>query len=388
MNLQAAQSNHRIASRSRRAEGFVRQASRRVAEQAVCRRAATLGDELRSRGWRLAHTADRLGRSRRTLGRWRHRSRTSGSPLPRGRPCQQSPCADRLATLQWLDKEGAHMGLPSLRAAFPTMPRCELRELQQAYRREFQATHRRITEELTWHWPGRVWAMDHSEPPSPIDGVYPAILSIRDLASGMQLAWRPVADQTAETTLAVLKSLIDQYGPPLVIKSDNGSAFKSQAFGQLLAAHGITWLPSPPVTPCYNGSCEAANGSMKVRTRHFAAARGTLRRWTSSDLEKARQQANERTRPEGHLGPTPAERWRQRLPITEEERAELSAAIEKHRQRVLDELTTPFDPNNQRQQHQAHRQAVRRALLDVGLLTITRRSIPLPLRSKNWDKFS
>ena len=320
--------------------------------------------------------------------RWRHRSRMSGSPLPRGRPCQQSPCADRLATLQWLDKEGPHLGLPSLRAAFPTMPRCELRELQQAYRREFQATHRRITEDLTWHRPGRVWAMDHSEPPSPIDGVYPAILSIRDLASGMQLAWRPVIDETAETTLAVLKSLIEEHGPPLVIKSDNGSAFKSQAFGELLATYHIVWLPSPPVTPWYNGGCEAANGSMKVRTRHFAAARGTPRRWTSSDLDKAMCQANQLARPEGHLGPTPAERWDERPPITEEERTELSAAIEKHRQRVLDELTTPFDPNNQRQQHQVHRQAVRRALLDVGLLTITRRSIPLPLRSKNWDKFS
>jgi hypothetical protein len=105
------------------------------------------------------------------------------------------------------------MGLPSLRAAFPTMPRCELRELQQAYRREFQATHRRITEDLTWHWPGRVWAMDHAKPPQPIDNVYPAIFSIRDLASGMQLAWRPVIDETAETTLAVLKSLIEEHGP-------------------------------------------------------------------------------------------------------------------------------------------------------------------------------
>jgi transposase InsO family protein len=293
-----------------------------------------------------------------------------------------------MATLQWLDREGPHLGLPSLRAAFPAMPRCELRELQQAYRQEFQATHRRITEELTWHRPGRVWAMDHAEPPQPIDGVCAAILSVRDLASGMQLAWQPVADETAETTLAVLESLIEQHGPPLVIKSDNGSAFKSQTLGEFLAARGVTWLPSPPVTPCYNGSCEAANGSMKVRTRYFAAIRGATGRWSSGDLEKARRQANELTRPEGHLGPTPAERWRQRPPITEEERTDLSAAIEKHRQRIIDELTTPFDPNNKRQQYQVHRQAVRRALLDVGLLTVTRRSIPLPLRSKNWDKFS
>jgi len=174
----------------------------------------------------------------------------------------------------------------------------------------------------------------------------------------------------------------------LVIKSDNGSAFRSQMIGELLATHEIVWLPSPPLTPWYNGGCEAANGSMKVRTRHFAVMRGARRHWTSEDLENARQQANELGRPEGHLGPTPAQRWRQRPAITDEERTELSAAIDKHRQRVIDERTEPIDANNKRQQHQLHRQAVRRALLDVGLLTVTRRSIPLPPRSKNWDKFS
>ena len=204
----------------------------------------------------------------------------------------------------------------------------------------------------------------------------------------MPLAWLPVADESAETTLAVLERLIHEHGPPLVIKSDNGPAFKSHRLAELLAAHDITWLPSPTRTPWYNGSCEAANGSMKARTQYFAVTRGARGRWIRSDLEKARQQANEKGRPQGHLRPTPAERWRQRSSITRQERAELSAAIEKYRQRVIDQRTEPLNLNNKRQQRQVHRQAVRRALLDVGLLTITRRSIPLPLRSKTWDRFS
>ncbi len=385
MNVQAAKSNHEIASRSRRAAGFARQAPRRAAEDAVRRRAATVCSELTKHGRRLGSMADRLCVSRKTLCRWRHRCHQAYPPLPRGRPCKQSPYAARLATLQWLDREGPHLGLPSLRAAFPDMPRCELRELQRAYRQAFQATHRRITEELTWHRAGRVWAMDHSQPPHPVDSVFSSILSVRDLASGMQLAWLPVADETADITIAVLKPLLEKHGPPLIIKSDNGSAFKSREMAKLLKTRRIVWLPSPPVTPWYNGGCEAANGSMKARTRYFA---GNPDRWTSSDLNKAMHQANELARPEGHLSPAPEERWRQRLPITEDERTELSTAIEKHRKNVIDELNEPFDPNNRRQQHQVHRQAVRRALLDVGLLTVTRRSIPLPLRSTNWDRFS
>ena len=42
MNVQVTNSNHRIASRSRRTEGFARQAPRRVVEEAVRCRAATL----------------------------------------------------------------------------------------------------------------------------------------------------------------------------------------------------------------------------------------------------------------------------------------------------------------------------------------------------------
>jgi transposase InsO family protein len=156
---------------------------------------------------------------------------------------------------------GPQVGLPTMRATFPNIPRCELVDLRRDYRREFREGNRQATEELTWHTPGRVWAMDHAEPPRPIDGLYRALISVRDLASGMQLAWLPVPDETAETTVDALRALFAEHGPPLVLKSDNGPAFKSGLVKELLADWGVVPLRSPPVTPRYNGACEAGIGA-------------------------------------------------------------------------------------------------------------------------------
>ena len=73
---------------------------------------------------------------------------------------------------------------------------------------------------LHWHRPMAVWAMDHADPPRPIEGRWPHILAVRDLASGCQLGWLPVLDETAETTIAALQWLFLEHSAPLVLKSD------------------------------------------------------------------------------------------------------------------------------------------------------------------------
>jgi putative transposase len=201
---------------------------------------------------------------------------------------------------------GPQVGLPTMRATFPNIPRCELVDLRRDYRREFREGNRQATEELTWHTPGRVWAMDHAEPPRPIDGLYRALISVRDLASGMQLAWLPVPDETAETTVDALRALFAEHGPPLVLKSDNGPAFKSGLVKELLADWGVVPLRSPPVTPRYNGACEAGIGAMKVRTHYQAARNGRAGNWTSEDTEAARRQANEYHHPDAQAQFTPS----------------------------------------------------------------------------------
>jgi len=82
------------------------------------------------------------------------------------------------------------------------------------FRRVWQHQNQRLIHRLRWRRPGTVWAVDHLQPDRPIDGKYPHALSVRDLASHDQLAWEPVPDADAETTIAVLASLFWEHGPP------------------------------------------------------------------------------------------------------------------------------------------------------------------------------
>ncbi len=149
--------------------------------------------------------------------------------------------------------------------------------------------------------------------------------------------------------------------------------------------HRVAWLPSPPRKPGYNGGCEAGNGSLRKRTAHFARRTG---RWASGCLQAACRQANELLRPHGHRGLTHRERWSARQPIDFPRRERFTAATERHRQVILRERQDKFRLENKNHQRQVQRQAVFRALLERDLLTITRRSIPLPINPKKWAKFS
>ena len=129
------------------------------------------------------------------------------------------------------------------------------------------------------------------------------------LGQRLQLAWLPVLDETAETTIGVLQWLFLEHGPPLVLKSDNGSGFIAEAMQRFLEHWQVRPLFSPPYTPEYNGSIEAGNGALKTRTHEEAARQGRAGHWTADDIEAARRMANELNYPHGPLGPT-----RQELP--------------------------------------------------------------------------
>ncbi len=388
MNKQIADQLELIARQSRRDEGFARQAPRRAGEDSARRHAAKVCDELATDGYRYYRVSEWMHLSGRTLCRWRHLRHQPPSPLPRGRPRKESSPAGRRAVLQWFELKDPYMGLPSLRDQFPSMPRCELADLQADYRTHFRATHKLSREFLTWHVPGTVWAMDHSWPPGcAIDGILAEAFAVRDLGSGMQLAWEAVPDEMALTTAAVLEWLIRQHGPPLVLKSDNGSPFISDEMARLLARHRIVWLPSPPKMPQYNGSCEAGNGTMKVHTNTLTYLAGDFGRWTSHLMEAARHWANQSKHKRGKREATHAQRWAKRPPITDADRDRLETLTRTHQRAIIGKLPE-FNPRNKNHQHKVLRQAIRQALLDAGLLTITRRSITPPLKRQKMAKIS
>lgn len=260
------------------------------------------------------------------------------------------------------------------------MPHNELKDMLRRYRRVWRYQNQRLIHRLRWHHPGSVWAADHVQPDRSIDGKYPYILSVRDLASHYQLAWLPVSDVGAETTNAVLSSLFWEHGPPLVLKTDNGPGFIAAETRQMLAEWSILHLRNPALTPQYNGSCEAANRSQKNTTEDQAALAGHPGRWTEKDLQRARHIRNRFGRPWGHQRPTPQQAWKQRH-VTAFQRRQLQATVNRYRKEELAQRGIPDEVLlSDAAQASVDRVVISRALRQHGHLRITRRLVTPSVR--------
>ncbi|HVH78924.1 MAG TPA: DDE-type integrase/transposase/recombinase, partial [Stellaceae bacterium] len=238
---------------------------------------AAAGTWARKQGWRFPVVAARLKVSERSLRRWSGRGQ---GLVARGRPVVRPPLAVRQDVLMQLAESGPGVSVARLRAAFPQVSRAELVDLRERYRRLWRQRGRGRMARLTWTQAGVVWAADFAGPPELIEGRYPRLLSVRDLASGMQLAWRPMSGESATETCGVLRGLFDEHGAPLVLKMDNGPAFRSEELERMLSPQGVAVLYSPAYTPSYNGSVEAGVGGMKGRTAMQAWLRGVSGSWT------------------------------------------------------------------------------------------------------------
>jgi transposase InsO family protein len=297
-----------------------------------------------------------------------------------GRPCRRSDTKVRNGAIHLAQAAGPQASVAILRAAYPKMARGEVQNLLARYKRIWRKDHRRLLHVLHWHRPGAVWAMDHTEPARRIDGLYRYVLNIRDLASGTELAWLPMEDETAALADYALEALFYQYGPPLALKSDNGSPFVAEVTLQLLKRWDVVPLFSPPHVPEYNGSLEANNGVMKIRANHLAARQGRPGYWACDDLEAAQWFANHVHRPWGEYGPTRQEVWDQRVPISAAERSAFGRSLAQHREAVRLADKIPLDETLSRlAQAKVDRVAIRLALVEQGILTFTRRSITPPV---------
>lgn len=380
----------RIPVRSRREASFNRQRARRLAEWRRRRKAVSITRRLQNDGRTGSWVADRLGVVPRTLNHWKHQERRGRlHAYPRGRPPREPSPETRQDVLQTIDKQGAHLGLPTLKSLLPGVHRGVLRDLRDDYRTWHRAQFHTVAHRLTWHQVGAVWAIDHTEPPAPIDGIYGSVLGVRDLASGYQLAWLPVLDQTAAVATTALAGLFRYYGAPLVLKSDNGSAFISEQFGALLAENRVAQLFSPARRPQYNGSCEAANGAMKIRTQHFADRARRPFAWESCDLHAALHQANEIHRSEDNPDRSAKERWQQRPKITVEARNALRDLICSRRVALWSAAAQAASrPARQHLERKLERTAIAQALQSLGILTLKRRRIHLPFNHPRLARFS
>jgi len=350
----------------------LRQAHRQTKTQALAvqRWAARHGISARS-------VAEKLGIAVQTLVDWsEQRTRCGLDIAPRGRPLHTPSAQLQADVLELLDERRGRLGLPFLKDAFRDVPRTVLKQIKDRYVCE----HDGSMERLTWSGPGRVWAADFTQADAPIDGVYRHILSVRDLASFCQLFSWPVRQADANATVCALTYLFAAYGPPLVLKTDNGSHFTDERVGRVLSAAGVTVLFSPPRTPRYNGSEEAGIGSLKTRILHIAAVRGRIDHWTCDDVEAARIEANIQARPLGKNGPAPINLWEARTPVPDAERLRFLQRLDLLRAEEIQKLLQPSPGScpaslsdlNAPDRAAVARRAIRRVLIELGYLSVRR----------------
>jgi putative transposase len=240
-----------------------RQASaRQRLQQRVRQEAVACCRRLREQGQTFEECGALLHLAPRTLRAWDEESRAQTiSRMPVGRPATRSPLPVRQAILEYVKLTGPGIGVPTLQEHFPGVARAELADLLERYRAVWRVRRHQSARVLHWQTPGLVWAADFTEPSCwglsptlpPIAACYPYVLAVRDLASGCMLAWQPLPALTEEVTREALARLFALHGAPLVLKMDNGSAFRAAAFQEFLEGSGVIPLYSPPSCPMYKG---------------------------------------------------------------------------------------------------------------------------------------
>ena len=379
---------HAEESRKRKERGYEAQQERREMERKVRIRAVELTPRADRCGYARIDVARRLGISPRTLSEWRRRYEEDRLAVrPRGRPAGQVDRELARRITEALHLLGPFEGLTVLMSLFPDVPRAELEARLRRYRDEYVGQNHVVVQALRWQRAGAVWAMDFTEPPLPVDGIYRYILSVRDLGSGKSLLWLPLVRCTGLAVRDALVSLFLEHGVPLVIKADNDRAFKIEELRELLAACRIVFLFSPTYTPEYNGACEAGIGTLKTYAHHEAARHDRPGEWTCDDVEAARLRANELTRPRGLDGPTPDQMWNEREKVSPDERRAFHVKLDRRREQYLEEARKEKeDELNEVDRAAIERRAIAATLIACGFLLVRRRRISPPIKSKLWAR--
>jgi hypothetical protein len=370
--------------------GFLAQAARREVEHTTKKQVL---EHLRFRviqGAKKVEVAASLGLEPRTLRLWESQERRDGlRPVARGRPLKRSSVEARNQCLGLIAQHGPLIGVEMLGRLCPGMARGEIRDLLWRYREHYLFEHELRYESLQWQGPGRVWAMDHTEPPSPVDGTQEAVLSVRDLASGAQILWQAEPGPRAPETVRDLERCFELHGAPLVLKCDNGPAFNSEELRAVCAKWGVELLWSPPYTPRYNGAVESGIRWLKERTEHVALSRGRPGQWTAEDLELARALTNQLPRKARMHAAARGEVFQSRTPITQEERAVLRARLQE--ERTAERRSRGIGEEVVLKRHREAsitRHAMRRALVALGILSITERRVAPTLKRLRAAKIS
>ena len=194
-----------------------------------------------------------------TLMRWRQRQR-AGLPLWRKPGPKKSSPPDWPALLQ--DLQRLAPGRTRTRGTGWLYQRyaawLSRRELVH-WAKVLRQTQRDSMKNVHWLRTGLAWSIDATQ----YGGDGWLIIPIQDLASRYRLPSLTADRLDGQAIAAHLHWLFQRYGPPLLLKRDNGSPFNHHAVDDLLAAYGVLPLNNPPNFPRYNGAMERGISELK-----------------------------------------------------------------------------------------------------------------------------
>jgi hypothetical protein len=314
--------------------------------------------------------------------RWRHR-------LERGQPALFQPGPKKVAPLSLEELHGDLARLQHGRQRSWGVGEVYRRRRTQVSRRTLQALTETLRRELaqqreaalcriTWHVPGLVWSLDDAEltrlAPHPL-----RLHQVQDLASRYKFTPWVGARVLGETVAVHLEHLSLQYGPPLVLKRDNGSNLNQRAVDAVLARYLVVPLNSPPQYPPYNGGMEHAVRELKPPLVEKLRASGPIpasqvQGWAEVLVHELNH------RPRRCLAGQVACR------VFQDARSALKAYTRRKRREVFEEineltwtLLQARAVHTQRQAETVRRLAVETWLQSNGVITITQNKKVLPV---------
>jgi hypothetical protein len=123
-------------------------------------------------------------------------------------------------------------------------------------RKDLIEDQRASQRQVIWQAPGAIWGLDTTERNDEF------FQTFRDLSA--RYTFPTINETTGDAVAGHLQYLIDQYGPPLFLKRDNGSALNDQAVNEVLSVNLVLPLNSPTYYPRYNGGIERAQDEFKA----------------------------------------------------------------------------------------------------------------------------
>jgi transposase InsO family protein len=179
-------------------------------------------------------------------------------------------------------------------------------EVVQKHRYEIEVLHRKLKHRKPRPLPRNlIWAIDLTGKRD-AGGKSHSILGILDHGSRVNLALEALVDKSTISLLRHLLDVIERFGRPKLLRTDNEAIFTSMLFRFALALLGICHQRTEPAHPWQNGRIERIFGTLKAK----------LDRWqvdSREQLQAALQQFRfwyNHVRPHDYLdGCTLAEMW-------------------------------------------------------------------------------